>query len=221
MLFRIEFGKSSSTVFSYALDIAKKASTFQVMGDTLHERYSVTYDQLSSFVELASQVRGWKTTRLMIEERLLSFSEYMGLYQINECHRKKREFVNQRLYCQVDQNGARLIFPCRFIRIYRYEFSEGKYGTIHGDTLALDKDHLKFALEQQIRRTMCYCCPAMDMKRISKFVDELPNQLPIKQDLFWADRIVASFDNPESLSEGETKRLKDLLKDIDGLNEPY
>lgn len=52
-------------------------------------------------------------------------------------------------------------------------------------------------------------------------MDELPNELRVKQDPFWASRIVVSFDNPESLSEGESKRLEDLLKDIDGLNEPY
>ena len=157
----------------------------------------------------------------MIEERLLSSSEYISLYQVNECNRKKQEFISQRLYCQIDQNGAKLIFPCRFIRIYQYEFSDGKYGTIRGDTLTLDKDHLKFALEQQIRRTMCYCCSDMDMKRVSEFVDELPNELPLKKDPFLANRMVVSFDSAESLSEEETKNLKNLLKDIDGLNKSY
>ncbi|MCJ7653817.1 MAG: hypothetical protein MUO97_00695 [Dehalococcoidia bacterium] len=216
MIFTVEFGKSSSSVFSFALTIAKKAPKFQIVGNSTQERYSATYDRLSDFMELAQQVRGWKSARLMIDGRQISLLEYLNLYQVNECYNKKQEFTNQRLYCFIGQDGSKLLFPCRFLHFYR-RFSGGKYGKIHGDVLTLDKDHLKFVLEQQIRKTMCYCCPDMDMKHLLSSVDDWPNELPVTKDPFLANEIVVSFESLQSLQQ-ETKILEDLLKDIDGLD---
>jgi hypothetical protein len=218
MLFTVEFGKSSSVVFSFALTIAKKTPTFKIVGNSPQERYSATYNRLSDFMELAQQVRGWKSARLMIDGRRISLLEYLNLYQVNECHNKKQGFTNQRLYCSIGQDGSKLLFPCRFLHFYRYEFSDCKYGKIHRDVFILDKDHLKFVLEQQIRKAMCYCCPDMDMKHLLSSVDDWPNELPVTDDPFFANKKVVSFESLQSPQQKETKILEDLLKDIDGLD---
>jgi hypothetical protein len=219
MIFTVEFGKSSSSVFSFALTIAKKAPTFQIVGNSLQERYSATYDRLSDFMELAQQVRGWKSAQLMIDGRRISLMEYLNLYQVNGCYNKKQEFMNKALYCLIGQDGSKLFFPCHFIRFYRYEFSDGKFGKIRKDVVMLDKDHLKFTLEQQIRKTMCYCCPDMDMMHLLNSVDDLPNELPLKEDPFWHNRRVIDFDESfDFQKQKETKIIQELLKDIDGLD---
>jgi len=218
MLFTVDFGKSPSSVFSLALTVAKKAPTFHIEGTPPQERYSATYDRLSDFIELAQKVIGWKSARLVIDSRQISRSEYFSLCLVNECYNKKYEFMNHRLYCRIDRNGSKLVFPCRFLRFYRYEFSEGKFGKIRGDVVLLDKDHLKFALEQQVRQTMCYCCPDMDLKLLLNSVDDWPNELPLEKDPFWSNlRTVDLGEGFDFQKQKEAETLEYLLRDVDGL----
>ncbi len=220
MQFTVEFGKSSSMSFDLALAIAKKAPTFRILTNLPQERYSATFTQLVDFIELAQYVRGWKSARFLLDGRPLSLLENMNLFRVNECYTQKQEFLNKSLYCFIGQDGSKLFFPCRRIYIRGYEFGEGKFGKVMGNTVILDKVHLKFVLEQQARQSMSYCCPDMNMEQLLNIVDNLPEELPLTEEGFFGIRTIEKglFGTLKlEPSDEETKKLEDLLKDIDEL----
>ena len=169
MEFRVEFGKSGSPVFGYALDLARQSPTFRVSDN----RFSASYDHLPDFMAIARYIHGWKSARLTIDGRVLSGPEYHQLLWVAQCHERKQEYINRDFYCHVQLDGQRLVFPCRFINIFPREITRGKYGSP-----ILNKRFLAFAVEQEVRRSLAHCCPDMDPDRMLQVVEDLPDLLP-------------------------------------------
>lgn len=201
MRFKVEFGKSASAVFQYALELAQKSSTFEQRGHI----YSASYDNLLDFTALTRYVHGWKTTRMTIDGRLLLRVPYQSLMWVAECYEKKQEFINRDLYCRVGRDNSPSLVPCRWIGVSGYELRQGKYGSPK-----IDKSLLSFAIEQLARQSMCYCCPDLDLPQVLKAVEELPDEWPTDDagDTGTGLQITIS-------PKDEDEHLKRLLRDVD------
>jgi len=184
MQFSIQFTKSPSRNFKVAFKLAQDADDFEE--DVEKKLYTASFleESLYKFLELADLVSGWKSARILFGSRQIKQTEVWQLRRVYDCHLQKQEFERQEFYCSVDHSGNNLLFPCKFIRLYRYNFYEqGIYGNWdEKGNFQVDEDRLLFEVERQLRTHFSYYCPSLDQSAIMSAVRNLPEQLPQKNE---------------------------------------
>ena len=231
---RIEFRKSNSAYFKEALSVAQQVPTYNEIQSRGGTVYSVTFTKsyFDRFVELARIVWGWKKTRIVLGGRNIKPGEFWRLSRILECHIRRQEFENKRLYCFVsdDYCGSNHLFPCKFIRLSLADLvSSDKYGEVTASgSIYLDKERIAFEVERQLRLELAFYCPSFNHKLSTAILEQLPEVLSAsdREAIQRKQRTLFSFastielgtvdDEDEAVSKlDEMKKLDKLLGDID------
>lgn len=231
---RIEFRKSNSAYFKDALALAQQVPTYDEIKTGGSTVYSVTFSKsyFDRFVELARIVWGWKTTRIVLGRRNIRPGDFWRLSRTLECHIRRQEFENKRLYCFVsdDYYGSKQLFPCKFIRLSLADLvSGGKYGEVSSSgSIYLDKERIAFEIERQLRLELAFYCPSFNHELSAVILEQLPDVISAsdieaiqrKQRTLWTFTSAIELGTADAEDEAaskleETKKLEKLLGDID------
>lgn len=231
---RIEFRKSKSAYFKEALSLAQQVPTYNEIQSRGGTVYSVTFTKsyFDRFVELARIVWGWKTTRIILGDRNIGPGDFWRLSRILECHIRRQEFENKRLYCFVsdDYYGSNQLFPCKFTRLSLNDLVSGdQYGEVTPDgSIYLDKERIAFEVERRLRLELAFYCPSFNHKLSSEILQQLPDVLSAsdREAIQRKQHTLTNFsfrievgmadDKDEDASRlDEMKKLDKLLGDID------
>lgn len=185
-MYTIRFGRSTSSNYNIAVEIASGFPTYIQKGegkDILHE---ITFeeDQLDMFFELYDIVSRWKSTSIYLDgERILQ-----GRDNFLWCFRNRNKAYDKEEYCfNLDDGNAHTdnYFGCRFINANPLSW-KGLQGFGQMDksgTFYVDKDRLQHELDVSLKEYGA--CPAFDYQRSLRLLEQIPNKIQPNKHRDW------------------------------------
>ncbi|MBN2186011.1 MAG: hypothetical protein JW732_00990 [Dehalococcoidia bacterium] len=188
-------------------------------------------DHVSQFLRLVELVRGWKTSRITVDNRTLTVMDIYKLISVLNCHLDKRGYSHQKYYCWVSEYSypqTNLLFPCKNIKLTLSNICDGEnYGTLDSEgNLHINKERVLFQIERELRTSLSYYCPSLDMEALENILLRIPDTITAHD----ISLIMDATKKPSGLwlsfgSEGEIQKKKEninwlnnILKDIQGLD---
>jgi|GEM_PF-1811465 len=178
----IEFRFSSSPGFEFAVEEARKHSSFKQFGEDKKAVYRVTYnrEEMANAVILTEHLKGMRG-RAVYVDGIKTIWESVFLFV--PCYSKKLASYKPELYCYgFEEEWRRNICGClnsRLNFIGRADWlSCGKFVDAIG-TWKFDKDRIRHEIEKYLHPYRF--CPALDEVKVRDAIDALPDEVnPIK-----------------------------------------
>lgn len=199
--FEIKFGKSSSSNYQTAVNIAKKFSDFNLIGDNstvnvIRTDSEEIFNKYKTFENLYSIIYGWKTTVMTYKgQEIQPYNFFHQFNQIIKCSKGYENSVVKETYCNISNTLEG--WGCKFLTdIKRHLDSDGyyysstkywyKFGSFESEKIwkvnkALIKEHLK----KEVENKKIEHCPIFSMERVLKAVDELPETINLEEGANW------------------------------------
>lgn len=186
----ISFGPSKSHNFRRAVKLAREFSVF-----TEGERCNLDlqpeeiFKRWEPFNQLFHMVRGWASFILIVDDEMLSKSDYSdffyGLQDIYLCQ-KQKTLSEQPDFCQQFDWGCSQV---KSMRLHPLGYDGGHfwyhYGHFKGRTWIVHKKEIESVLRAEIKRKHLDACPFFDFKRIQSEIDMLPDEIDLRENKFF------------------------------------
>jgi transitional endoplasmic reticulum ATPase len=199
--FEIKFGKSTSSSYQNALNIAKKFSDFNCINDkssvnVIRLDSDEIYNKYKTFETLYSIIFGWKSTIITYKGQEIQANNFFHQFnQIIKCSKEFENSVVKETYCNISNTVEG--WGCKFLTdikkhlgfngvffsssTYWYKFGSFESETIWKVNKALIKEHLI----KEIEKKNIEHCPVFSRERVLKSVDELPESIDLEEGLNW------------------------------------
>lgn len=199
--FEIKFGKSSSSNYQTAVNIAKKFSDFNHIGENssfniIRTDSEEIFNKYKTFENLYSIIYGWKTTVMTYKgQEIKPYNFFHQFNQIIKCSKDYENSVVKEAYCNISNTHEG--WGCKFLTDIKrhlendgYYFSLTKYwykfGSFESEGIwkvnkALIKEHLK----KEVENKKIEHCPIFSIERVLKAVDELPETINLEEGADW------------------------------------
>ena len=199
--FEIKFGKSSSSKYHAAVNIAKKFSDFDLIGDkstvnVIRTDSEEILNKYKTFENLYSIIHGWKTTVMTYKgKEIQPYNFFHQFNQIIKCSKEYEYSVVKDAYCNISNTLEG--WGCKFLTgIKRHLDSDGyyysstkfwyKFGYFESEKIwkvnkALIIEHLK----KEVENKKIEHCPFFSMERVLRAVDELPETINLEEGATW------------------------------------
>lgn len=199
--FEIKFGKSSSSNYQTAVNIAKKFSDFTALDGQSSVNIIKTdseeiYNKYKTFEKLYSIIYGWKST--VITYKGQEIQPYNFFHQFNlilKCSKGYDNSVVKETYCNLSNTlegwGCKHLTDIkRHLDSDGYYYSSTKYwyrfGNFESEKVwkvnkALIREHLK----KEVENKKIEHCPIFSIEKIFKAVDELPDTINLEEGSNW------------------------------------
>lgn len=199
--FEIRFGKSSSSNYQTALNIAKKFNDFTPIGDNSNVNVIRTdseelYNKYKTFENLYSVIYGWKSTVTTYKgQEIQPFNFFHEFNQVLECSKSYNNSVVKENYCSIDNTFEG--WGCKFLTdikrhldgdSYYYSSKEYwyKFGSFASEKVwRINKQLIKEHLRKEIIDKKIEHCPIFSLDGTLKIVDELPETIDLEKGNDW------------------------------------
>jgi len=186
-LITIEFGKSTSKNYDFAVMEASKYPTYSEskVGKEILHRVSLQFDQIKEITSLLDLVGQWKSTRVYVDDRPVLYGD---IAPVIYCYSERQKAFNQEDYCfgrDDPQTHNDNDLGCRHCGIYPYGYRglQG-LGEMQSDgTFAIDKDKLIYTVGRNLEKFMI--CPALNANKIKQKLEIFPAQINPKRNRQW------------------------------------
>lgn len=111
MTFRIEFGRSRSDAYAWAVRLAKRLPTYQERTEHGVLVHSIEFDDIETFVPLQRAVGGWKTVAYFIDGHPAGADQLWSIYY--EKHPYNFELPRQ---TKTERDVKRAVSPADLLR---------------------------------------------------------------------------------------------------------
>jgi len=188
----IEFPFSSSQTFEFAVEEARKHSSFMQLGEGKKAIYRITYNQeeMEAATKLAEQMKGWRSRTIYIDGTKATWD---SVFSFLWCYQKKQASYKPEFYCFGYENEWQYnIWGCIQSQLaFRNEewFCWGKFIDNKG-TWQFDRDRIHHELEKNLYPYRF--CPAFDQSRLEEIFNAFPNEVNPNKDKDW--KFVESWD---------------------------
>lgn len=181
----IEFGHSSSARFPEATRLARDAPVFAEWGEGRSVIYRASYPKIliESSLRLAKLVRGWKSSRVFLDGKMVTWESLFGF---SWCYERRQASYRPPLYCfGLDENRVNP-WGCIQTQLGLHQWADcwrwGKFVSRDG-TWEFDKSRLRHELS---RRLFEYrLCPALDLGLLEELVEALPSPVNPNRNADW------------------------------------
>jgi transitional endoplasmic reticulum ATPase len=227
----VKFGKSRSTNYRAAVNLAEALGGYSVSGDgrDLEHRVSIEVPMtdiasIRSFLDLVQTVCSWKSTEVDIQtDGLPGYWELLNSIQmIDQCYREREQTGLGDSFClTADSSGKIATFGCRKLQGVGFHGAANRvrpwtdFGELTADRkkFRADKDEILRILEKSSLNCGCHFCPSFDQKRIKRCVAELPDSIDIESDERFdiEEGDPATGRRPRVVLKQETNRFLNLL----------
>lgn len=199
--FEIKFGKSTSSNYQTAVNIAKKFSDFTPIGNNstvnaIRTDSEEIFNKYKTFENLYSIICGWKSTVITYKgQEIQPYNFFHQFNQVLKCSKDYENSVVKETYCNISNTLEG--WGCKFLTdIKRHLDSDGyyysstkywyKFGSFESEKVwkvnkALIIEHLK----KEVENKKVEHCPIFNIDRVSKAVDELPDIINVEESANW------------------------------------
>lgn len=194
--FEIKFGKSASSNYQTALNIAKKFSNYDLISDSspfnvIRLDSEEIFNKYKTFENLYSIIYGWKTS--IVTYKGQEIQPYNFFHQFNEIIKCSKEYENSVVNNHCNISNSLEGWGCRFLTdIKRHLDSDGyhysstkywyKFGSFESEkTWKVNKALIIEHLRKEVENKKIGHCPIFSIERALKIVDELPETINIDE----------------------------------------
>jgi len=199
--FEIKFGKSSSSNYQTAVNIAKKFSDYTPIGDNssiniIRTDSAEIFNKYKTFENLYSIIYGWKSTIISYKGlEIQSYNFFQQLNQVIKCSKDYEHSVIKETYCNI--NHMLEGWGCKFLTdIKRHLESDGyyysstkywyKFGRFESENIwKVNKSLIKEHLMKEVENKKIDHCPIFFINKLLKAADELPEAIKIEDGANW------------------------------------
>lgn len=199
--FEIKFGKSSSSNYQTAVNIAKKFSDFNLIGDNstvnvIRTDSEEIFSDYKTFENLYTIIYGWKTTVMTYKGKEIQPNTFFPqLKQIIKCSKGCENLVFKEIYCNISNTvegwGCKYLMDIkRHLDNNGFYYSRTQYwyqfGSFESEKVwKVNKELIKEHLKKEVENKKIEHCPIFSMERVLKAVDELPETINLEEGENW------------------------------------
>lgn len=183
----LEFGKSTSKNYEFAVQQAMKHSSYNehtADKDVIH-KVTVGLDEIDYLRSLLDTVGQWKSTKLYLNNSPILYS---NVSQVLYCYSQREKAYNPEEYC-FGRDDANTYndndLGCRHCGVnpYSYQGLAG-FGQMQSDgTFVIDKNKLVYTVARNLENFLI--CPALNPKKIEQKLKGFPDQINPKRNKQW------------------------------------
>jgi RNA polymerase subunit RPABC4/transcription elongation factor Spt4 len=182
----VEFKYSTSQTFDFAIEEAKKFSSYQQIGEDKKAIYRVNVpeDEIESLEPLLENLKGWRNRKVYHNgEKVL----WDSLFSYQWCYDQRKASYKPDLYCFGYENDYEYnLWGCIQTRLSFNDHSElftyGKWLNTNGDW-TFDKDRISHVLEKKLYPYRF--CPAMNLELVKDVLLAFPEKVNPTKDKDW------------------------------------
>lgn len=197
-MLRIRFGKSPSSLYPAAVEIAES------FGDnyTYNSKTKITevyisnkeiFTQYHSILELYGIIYNWKSASFKLDEIDLRKTDFDMIKSLRECYKVYEDAPYQK-HCYIDSEhfgwGCKYLNP---VRLYLHHEDQRKpdsdywyeYGHFEDNVWIVDKDRIRLQLDKHIENYLIFLCPAWSDERIDKVLEKIPDSIDLDKTENW------------------------------------
>jgi hypothetical protein len=191
-MYVIKFRKSSSKYFTEAVLLAQKFDNFAFEDGeyTISMECEESLQKKDYLRQLYYLIYKWKHSRFFFNNREISHAKIVEILIIRDCYaecKKSRHGKEHCLYsgnlenwsCKKVNTIGRYIFSDNKSRYGDYWFTYGKL--IDGHIWKVDKAKIRRKLIQDVEQTFALFCPMFDVRRMHQILDDLPDEIDLKE----------------------------------------
>ncbi|HYF94468.1 MAG TPA: exonuclease domain-containing protein [Symbiobacteriaceae bacterium] len=183
----VQFGRSTSAKYLEALELAKKAPTFDEVGEGKNVLHRATYwlTDISSARDLLTMVSSWKTTSVLVDGEVYPISKVMS---VMHCFGERARSYRPDRYCFGQDDASDYNdndFGCRQCRINLagWEGLKG-YGTMNRTgAFQVNKGHIIHEISRSLEAYQL--CPALQLDDVLRRVEAIPDVINPKTHKDW------------------------------------
>lgn len=174
----LSFGPSRSPAFHQALYLWEHAPRHILLQEptTIYQCFfSADPAEFLAYLQLYDIIKDWKTTSIILNGKLI---DRKTMAKINYCYGDKCR-CGKKQYCFGASDYSKNPFGCHRLQIESYSNPWYSFGRREGNRFIINKRLLKETIEEN--STEYRLCPAFDLERVLKHLDELPNVLALHE----------------------------------------
>lgn len=193
-LLKIKFGKSRSSNYPFALDIACGFPDFTPISkekefNSLEINKSDMIRRHKEIFKLIDLIQNWKSSLITINGRMINHASAVDLKILSSCYDKSDNFFSKANYCD---NQGRNGWGCKnlilinkhlpkehFCAHYVYWFNYGEF--IDESMWVINKKALKNALLEEAEQNFSILCPLFNVMKIDNIIDSLPEFIDLRE----------------------------------------
>jgi hypothetical protein len=182
----IEFNRSSSATFEFAVNAARKFESYTEIGEGKKAKYRVTVneDELEDLDELLESLKGWRNRHVYLNGEKVPWD---SILQHTWCYARRKASYKPELFCfGYEQEYSFNLWGCMHTSLSFNEHSKlfqcGKWLNSKGDW-EFDKNRIKFELNKELHQYRF--CPAINFPLIIEILDVFPKKVNPKKDDNW------------------------------------
>lgn len=197
----IRFGKSTSSRYSRALQIAKTLPNFFPISEennfnTIKTDTAELLNNFETFDSLISYISDWKSTEILFNGEQVSPFHFIYKYrEIIDCSKMQAVSAAKDIYCHDDHKrkgwGCRHLTNIKRHLEQRYSHHHYKYWYWFGDfendykEWKINKSLLKEALLKEVLENKIDCCAIFSFDKLDKKIKELPDKIVLTDNDSW------------------------------------
>jgi transitional endoplasmic reticulum ATPase len=199
--FEIKFGKSNSSNYRAAINIAKKFSDFAPLDEIaplniIKADSEEIFSKYKTFENLLSFIYAWKSTIITFKgQEIEPYNFFKRFNLILKCSKGYENSVVKETYCNLNHtfNG----WGCKYLTDLKkhldnddYYYSSTKYWYRFGNFESenewkIDKVLIKEHLKKEVEIKKIEHCPIFSIEKVFKAVDELPDSIKLGTGSNW------------------------------------
>jgi len=185
---KVSFGDTSSSNKEKALQIMATQNSFRKTNEDGNVFYSASFNtsEILKLFDVLEIIKNWKSLKIEIENKEIDYKSLKnGLF----CYKSKIENGANDSWCNKGNYKGKGQHPlkCNKISFWELENSEwenfGHLDTTSGEWI-FDKDKIWEKVQNESRKVKL--CPLIDMNKIKRVIDKLPEKVNPKTDHNWA-----------------------------------
>lgn len=185
-IYKISFGKSTSSNYNVAVEIASNFQSYKQSGEGKNIKHEVTFgeEEIDLFFELYDLVGRWKSSTIYIDGARILHGQSNFLW----CFRERQNAFDKNEYCfgKDDNNSYNdNFFGCKYIKVNPLSYSGLKgYGEMdRSGTFNINKDKIKHELDIGLKQYGA--CPAFDYSRTINLYNKIPDKIKPTKSSEW------------------------------------
>lgn len=182
----VEFPHSSAQSFDFAVECAKKFSTFRQYGEDKKALYRVTFEphEMDLATELAEHLKGWRRRTVYVDGEKVTWE---SVFSFTWCYARKRASFKPELYCFGYENEYEFnVWGCIQAHLPFTEngqwFCWGAWLNNKGDW-KFDKERIRHELQKTLYPYRF--CPALQQGLLEDVLNALPDVVNPNKDKNW------------------------------------
>ncbi|HMY85198.1 MAG: 26S protease regulatory subunit [Saprospiraceae bacterium] len=230
--FEIKFGKSTSSKYQNAVNIAKKFSDFTALDgqsyvNIIKADSEEIYNKYKTFENLYSIIYGWKSTVFTYKgQEIDPYNFFQQFNLILKCSKEYENSVVKETYCNLSNTlegwGCKHLTDIKrhldsddhyySSTEYWYRFGNFESEKVWKVNKALIKEHLK----KEAKNKRIEHCPIFSIEKVFKVIDELPDTINLGEGSSWEIEYKEDFFG--TTIQRKPISIKHISKDSESMN---